>query len=276
MSTRHRKHRILVVEDDIYLIENLYKKALSALDIDIDFAQSKFEAIEKVKCKTYDVAFVDIMLMEGQKDRGGVDVIEYLHRLNEGTAVIVVSATDDVKVALKTYKAGIVDFIQKENIHTKADILNPLEKIIDNRKFSKINPFGRFTTLSAYLASPELTPYWESNIQNILGVSYQLMIDTFNNALENLLPILRIKNATYSLKTDSATKCVNGIFWSKGEGCPIWFAAAGKTGNLIEPTNELKGDLLKNYKKGDLLISIWKMINTKRDAFYESIWDELK
>jgi ActR/RegA family two-component response regulator len=272
----NRKNKILVVEDDIYIVENVYKEYLSSLDINVDYAQSKFEAIEKVRCKTYNAAFVDIMLREDYRDRGGIDVIEYLHKINEGTAIIVVSGTDDIKVALTTYRAGIVDFIQKENIHTKTDILNPLERILNNQGLYIIKYFGKYDNFSSYLASPNFCPSWEFGIYNTLGVTCQLMIDIFNNIFENFLPILRKKNTVDSLEIDSTRKCVHGIFWSKGEGYPIWFTAANKKGSLIEPTNELKSDFLKNYEKGDLVLSIWKIIDTKRDEFYESIWDELK
>lgn len=127
-------HSVLVVEDDNFIIEGLYKECLSSLDVDVDYAQSKREAIEKIRCKTYRIAIVDIMLREDLSDRGGIDVIEYIHRLNKGTAVIVVSATDDIEVALTTYKVGISDFIQKEDIHSSQDILGPIQSILEERQ----------------------------------------------------------------------------------------------------------------------------------------------
>lgn len=268
------KPRILVVEDQIDNIEIIFKRPLSELDIEVDYAQSKLEAIEKIRCKTYNVAFVDIMLREDRRDRGGVEVIEYLDKLSEGTAIIVVSATDDIRVPISTFKLGIVDYIQKQNIYTKQAILDPLKRILENyNKHYKINYFGRFITLSAYLAYPELTPYWENRVLSTVKVGYQLMVDTLNNTLENYLPILREKKASYSLRTDENNQCVYGIFWSKSIGSPIWFSVANKNGKLIEPPEQSKGEILKNQKKGDIEYSIWKMIGIKRDDFNDSIWD---
>ena len=52
---------ILVVEDDQYLIE-VYSKTLSKEGYQVDTASTKSEAIQKIECKTYDAALVDIML----------------------------------------------------------------------------------------------------------------------------------------------------------------------------------------------------------------------
>lgn len=267
---------ILVVEDDPFIIESLYKEFLSSLDVDVDYAQSKLEATEKIRCKTYNIAFVDIMLREDPNDRGGVEVIEFIHQLNEGTAVIVVSATDDIKVALVTYKEGIVDFIQKENIHTEKDLLYPIEKILNDYDFYKLNLFGRFVKLTAYLASPELTPYWEDVVRNTLNVEHHILMSTLNNTLHGFLPILRKKDSRFTLTTDAANRSVSGAFWSKGVGCPIWFSAANENGVLVEPPENQKGDILDEQHKKNLRVVIWKMVSVKRDEFRESVWDEIK
>jgi len=62
------KQRILVVEDDSYIRE-AYSEYLSCFEADIDYAETKLEALERIRCKTYHLAIVDIMLKEDVSDR---------------------------------------------------------------------------------------------------------------------------------------------------------------------------------------------------------------
>ncbi len=262
------KKKLLVVEDDS-AVRVIYRDYLASVEAEIDYAESKFEAIEKIRCKTYHLAFVDIMLKEDISDRGGTEVVRYLHDLNEGTKIIVVSGTDDIKVAIDTFSKGIVHFMQKDELSSEVEIL----RLIDEYLYKvKLNNFGYYDNLKAYLATPELVQYWVDTTFRALNVDYVAFDELLNIALEKYLPILRLKNAHHTLSLDSNRNVANGRFWSKGIGYPIWFSMANPKGELIEPENKFKGELLWERKKGKLYAWVWKLINTKRDEFEENIW----
>lgn len=268
---------VLVVEDKDDIIELLYKPAFSKKEgINIDYATSEMEAKEKIRSKYYHIAYVDIMLREDRNDRGGVEVIKHLHELNEPTSIIVVSATDDIKVALDTYKAGIYDYIQKESIQTDEDILTPLEKLIETQPYKVSSPYGRFTSLNAFLAFPELIPYWDDQWVRHLGTSFTNFTAALHNGTEYLLPLLRRSNNHGScLQHGKNDRTGYDYFWSKRLGKPIMISLAFPDSPLPTFDEKYDGKVIyeKSYKNLNIAISV---INSglSRSEFLNSIWDE--
>jgi len=99
---------------------------------------------------------------------------------------------------------------------------------------------GKFQTLQAYLAAPELVPYWESALFSALKADYTAVNEALNLALERHLPILRLKRAQFSIRSDSVNLAANGKFWSKGIGSPIWLSIANYNGHLSMPPQNVK------------------------------------
>lgn len=65
------KKRVLVVEDKAE-IARVLRQNLCDAGYDVDTAGSKTEALEKIRCRTYHVSLVDIMLtLDDEFDRGG-------------------------------------------------------------------------------------------------------------------------------------------------------------------------------------------------------------
>lgn len=130
---------VLVLEDDEFIVERMYRPQLTDAELDVDYVRTESEAKEKVRRKTYDVAYVDIMLADDPYNRGGIEFIRFLNDLGENTSVIVVSASDDIKVALSAYKAGIYDFLPKDSIHSAGEILAPLKRLLEKIKYQRTN-----------------------------------------------------------------------------------------------------------------------------------------
>jgi ActR/RegA family two-component response regulator len=263
-------YRVLVVEDDVWYHENLYPIYLSKENVNIDYAESKVEALEKIRCKTYDVAFVDIMLKEDRTDRGGVEVIVRLNELDEGTNIIVVSATDDIKVALVAHRSGIVAFLQKDELGKPEDLEVPFHRAVDRSRCERLNLFGRFKSMSAYFASPDFVPAWEDDMLRTLKVNYEVFNRRLMASLERFLPLLRRRDSKVAFKVDRAKRSVSGHFWSKGEGCPVWVSFCSEEGEIDEPPVGIRGDLLHEHRKGPLHVSILRMNGAKRDDYYET------
>ncbi len=268
-----RKTAILVVEDRPVFLKEVYKEALSSLDVDDEYATNKDEALEKVRCRTYDIAFIDIMLTDDTDDRGGVEVVKYIDKLNEGTSMIVVSGTDDVRVPIDTYNAGIVDFILKTKTFGEKDVLEKLEKVLKYKRHR--NYFGKFGTLNAYLATPEMVYSWEMAIMTHLEASYDILNNALFEVLERMLPIMR-KKGGWSFTMDTEPRGISGSFWSKGLGKPIWISIASKDNELTPPPQEAILEEIYKGRKGKLLVGVWTMAGIQRDDYYDSIWEEIK
>jgi len=124
------KKSILVVEDDKYLIE-VYSKSLSKEGYKVDTALSKTEAIQKIECRTYDAALVDIMLKDSALDRGGEDVIRLIFETKKDTKVIVISGSEDIKMVERVSKMGIFSYLSKINLKSIKDVLDIVKKAFD-------------------------------------------------------------------------------------------------------------------------------------------------
>lgn len=263
---------ILIVEDDNFIVDRIYKTYLSDYCDCMDYASSKEEAIEKIRCKTYRIAYVDIMLSDDPHDRKGLDVIEFINKMREGTQIVVVSATEDIRVALKSYKIGIFDFLQKDNIRGKDDLIAPAKRVLDNEEHYSINYFGRYFNVFSYLSAPELAPYWEDRIRSVLSVPHNVMIGFMGNAFARITPLLRSLSGC-DLKEDPDNKCVSGLFWSKKIGSAVFVSINNTEGSGVKPDNEFDMEIYSK-EKGKLKISIWKISGVSRNKFRESIWDE--
>lgn len=266
------KINILVVEDMEDIVDTLYKPNLIEDNLSVDYAKTEIEAKEKINCKTYDIAYVDIMLREDRNDRGGIEVIKYLHELQETTDIIVVSATDDIKVALELYRTGIVGFIQKEEIRSPDIILSYLDKYKSNIKDKDTKYFGRYSVLVAYLANPELTPYWEDKWMRKLGTSFINFSNALKNSLKNKLPILRIKDEIDCLHSLEG-RTAYGYFWSKRLGKAIMVSMAFTDDDLPKPNDDTIKIVEEIYKKkfGNMNIAIYTINGIPRSKFYLSV-----
>lgn len=268
------KINLLVVEDDQFIVERLYKRLLTDTRFQVDFASTEIEAKEKVRCKSYDIAYVDIYLREDPYDRGGIEVIKYLHELKENTSIIVVSASDDIKIALSAYKAGISDFLPKDSIHSADELLPPLEKALANIEYKSQTPYGRFSTVSAYLANPEMTPYWEDKWVRHLDVSYKNFTAALNNGLGSRAPILREKGDRLGLLAGQVPRTAYAYFWSKRLGQTIMVALGHVGAELPAPTSDLPSVLLYERTLGALDVRVFAFTGKPRAEFNESVWDE--
>lgn len=126
------QNAILVIEDDIFIVNHVYREILPQLSSDVHYAFNKAEALDLIRQHTYRILIIDIMLNDDPYDVGGLDIIEHVNRNAANSRIVVVSATDDIKVALKAYKIEISAFLLKGDIKTHKDILDPLNRIIKN------------------------------------------------------------------------------------------------------------------------------------------------
>jgi ActR/RegA family two-component response regulator len=104
--------KILFVDDN-KVFRDRYAQALTRAGFIVQSASTAPEAIQWIRREHYEVAFVDIMLSDRPRDRGGFDVISELLKASPDTRVIVISGTADITVAVEAFRSGAFDFLEK-------------------------------------------------------------------------------------------------------------------------------------------------------------------
>ena len=98
--------KILIVEDDVNIAKML-EVTLSIGGYESDRCNKKKKAVDLVTSQSYDLVLLDVML----PDMDGFKVIEYIDK--EETAVIFLTALQDVMDKVKGLKLGAEDYIVK-------------------------------------------------------------------------------------------------------------------------------------------------------------------
>jgi two-component system response regulator MprA len=102
--------RVLVVEDEPEVAGSL-ARGLAEAGISVDVALSGEEALETMRSGlAYDVALLDVML---GGDLDGMDVCRHLRLHGAPTAILMLTARDDVKDRLSGFDAGADDYLAK-------------------------------------------------------------------------------------------------------------------------------------------------------------------
>ena len=104
------QHRILITDDDRFLLK-AYRALLSRDDsLAIDFASGPAQAHELMNAHYYDAALIDIELCA---DETGLDLLETLKRDHPATRVLMMSSRDDALTISRCLELGAADFASK-------------------------------------------------------------------------------------------------------------------------------------------------------------------
>ncbi len=100
--------RILIVEDEKTLNTTL-SEGLRELGYQTDEAENLKDAEYFIGIRNYDLVLTDWMLPDGS----GLDIIDQVKEKSQRTAVVVVSARDDIESEIAALKSGADDYIRK-------------------------------------------------------------------------------------------------------------------------------------------------------------------
>jgi CheY-like chemotaxis protein len=258
--------RVLVV-DDTPRVLNAFERNVLAIGVQVDKAASKLEALEKVRRRAYHSALVDIMLTNDPYDRGGIEIIKKINSLDEGTLCIAISAHKTSEAPVRAYEAGVYKYLIKGEIRVPEDYLGIIRAAL---KDCKPKLFGRFDNLAAYLARPELKPYWESEAMSALGTDAAGLERILAQAFGPVLPVLRRTGQDRCLLASKSGRALNGIFWSRAIGQPIWVSIARKDEDHEAPPAAHASTLLYERRRGPENMSVWVLTDIPRDDFHET------
>lgn len=109
MANEQNPTRILIVDDEERLLRVL-RLGLKPKGFDVLTAANAEEALKFILSRPVDIVVTDIRLGGGMS---GVDLVYELERLNVVMPVIVMTAFGDVDTAVKSFRHGACDYIQK-------------------------------------------------------------------------------------------------------------------------------------------------------------------
>lgn len=108
-----RKHRILVVDDEITVCKSI-RQVLLREDCDVDMALSGEEALGKDAELPYDVLIVDLMM----PGLSGMDLLKMLKARNPEARIIMVTGYPTMRNTLQAMQLGAMDFLPKPFLPT--------------------------------------------------------------------------------------------------------------------------------------------------------------
>ena len=111
--TKPRKHRILVVDDEVTVCKSI-RQVLLREDCDVDMALSGEEALGKDAELPYDVLIVDLMM----PGLSGMDLLKMLKARNPKARIIMVTGYPTMRNTLQAMQLGAMDFLPKPFLPT--------------------------------------------------------------------------------------------------------------------------------------------------------------
>ncbi|MBI4548616.1 MAG: response regulator [Ignavibacteriae bacterium] len=100
--------KVLYVDDEESL-RMLVKNQLSREGLSVDTADDGDTAVKMLKKNIYDVLLLDIRMPR----MSGIDVLRYLKEHNISSRIIMLTAVDDLAVAIEAVKHGANDYVTK-------------------------------------------------------------------------------------------------------------------------------------------------------------------
>ncbi len=107
-ETKRKKAKILVVDDDPSFRE-LLRELLSQENYTVKVAENGKEALLRVRKESFDLVLTDVRMPR----MNGIQLLKELQKIAPNIKVVVMSATDDLKTAVKMRKFGACDYITK-------------------------------------------------------------------------------------------------------------------------------------------------------------------
>ena len=257
---------VLVVEDDAKLAR-YHRRFLEHAGYEVVVTDSKSGALDHLRNRSFVAAVVDLQLRDDTSHKGGLDILEYIRRAEEQTKAVVFSGTPEVRDAVSSFEAGMADFIIKGTAKSER-----LIKSIEAATKQVGRPlYGRYASLTAYLAAPEITQAWDFRMVKILNCKNETLKQILRSELNSHLPVLRKADGSPSFEFNETNRAVSGLFWSKGAGYPIWFSLCAQKGQLTAPSDDMESTLVKTRDYGKTTTGLWRVIGVKRDIFPEFV-----
>ncbi len=260
------RFRVLIVEDHPAILESYVENIADQLGYAVDVARTRSEAIERVRQKSYHAALIDINLTDfsGEGgDRSGIEVLRALKATGEGTNCIVVSAEKSAEVPVDAAEIGYYKYVIKNRIVSAESYIPIVKSAVTD---CKLNLFGKFADLGAYLSRPKERFDWDSQMMGALMCDAKTLNNVLRSTFDAVLPVLKPKGAVGSFSISSTGGIVQGTFWSRALGSSIEVFIGRKGANLPSFDSPFQ---VAQYSRGPVNYSIGILSNLQRSEFHD-------
>jgi YesN/AraC family two-component response regulator len=100
---------VFLIVDDEEMMCDLIRDELDEQGYVCDVAPNADDALTKIEIHSYDVVLLDIML----PGMSGIDLLKIIEKYHQKTAIIMITAVDDLNTAVEAMKLGASDYIVK-------------------------------------------------------------------------------------------------------------------------------------------------------------------
>ncbi|MEJ2495857.1 MAG: sigma-54 dependent transcriptional regulator [Ignavibacteriaceae bacterium] len=141
--------RIIIVDDDVDFLESLHRGLTICGFTNISIYNDPLEAAHHIQNgEDVDVALIDIT-MEGMN---GIELLEFIKKTQPTIECIMITAVDDVSVAVKCLKLGAYDYLVKPI--SKEDLEVSINRAVERKRLMDIVNISKGATLPD-LTNPE-------------------------------------------------------------------------------------------------------------------------
>jgi ActR/RegA family two-component response regulator len=208
-----RRKSALVVDDNVNVQAALAKIA-KAMGFDAMIAASRKEAFELIDRRAFDVAIVDMRLVEhDEKNRDGIAVLRHIKAKNEGTESILLTGygkfRDAVEAVQEIHVSGILE-------KASDDLDEKLRELLVQASASSQARIKDVESIEIWCGDDDPV-VWQSRTQNALKPPQFMILNSLLDELaKTCVPLLeRVGDNGMQETTD---KSVAGLYWSRGVG----------------------------------------------------------
>jgi DNA-binding NtrC family response regulator len=155
----------MVVDDDRDFLESIQRGLIVSGFNNLSVHQDPIEAANLIeKGKVFDIALIDIT-MPGMS---GIELLEVIKTNHPHTECIVLTAVDDVRVAVKCLRKGAYDYLVKPI--SKEDLVVSVNRTLEKKRLVDIVDIGKGTTAPNLINQKAFQPIvtGSSSVQKIL------------------------------------------------------------------------------------------------------------
>jgi len=231
-AVRSNRGKVLVVDDREESLA-VFAMTIARAGFEVDTATSLSAALEKIRAVTYDIAVVDIDLVGDGNNEDGIEILDFINNIGEGTLGIVLSAAGMDKPQL------VADMLQVHRAFrfvAKMALVKPggsrllvdaVEAALGERV---IQYYGRRDNILNLLSAEEGEGWIDRLIEGLSPkAGYQGLRRFLEELFEGFLPILAPRDLIAASPdrrsgawlTEEGSGGFAGQFWSKGQGTAI-------------------------------------------------------
>jgi ActR/RegA family two-component response regulator len=211
-----RKKSILIVEDN-YNVQTLLAELARTLGFDVTTAASRREATRVIDLQAFDIAIVDMRLVESDtRNRDGIAILKYLRDKNEGTKSIFLTGYGEFSDAIEAAYEVKAFYVMEKGPQMEEKYRSTLLKAANTE------PQNKYKSSVSIWSGTDDPVQWGTRMSAVLKPSggIQVLNDLLDELAKTLHPLFRRATDNGLQKTDDAS-LIAGLYWSRGVGGPV-------------------------------------------------------